>query len=135
MVSKKKWRIQRLKVSVAVPIASLDRRGRRLSSFRVKAAADLAMDAMTGYFGGATAMPAMGTWRDESGSVMHDKRQRVVVSMTTPSRLKRRRMQLEALADRIARFLDQEAVAVIVSRAETRGFLLFPNEESPCQES
>ena len=57
---------------------------------------------------------------------MVEKGQTVVVVMTTRKDYRERREAIEHLVDDVAKKLDQEAMAVIVSKASD-GYLLFPD--------
>jgi len=63
---------------------------------------------------------------DGSGVVV-EKGQTVVVVMTTRKEYRARRGEIEELVDEVAKTLNQEAMAVIVSKASD-GYLLFPDE-------
>lgn len=64
---------------------------------------------------------------DGSGVVV-EKGQTVVVVMTTRKDYRARREAIEHLVDDVAKMLDQEAMAVIVSKASD-GHLLFLDEK------
>jgi hypothetical protein len=63
---------------------------------------------------------------DGSGVVV-EKGQTVVVVMSTRKGYRARRKAIEQLVEAVAMMLDQEAMAVIVSKASD-GYLLFPDE-------
>jgi hypothetical protein len=124
-------RVLRLPYIVAVPIPTRDRAQRRIPKARRKVATEKVLKAFGEWFGGATAMPwpCLGTWTMVDGSgVVVEKGQTVVVVMTTRKDYRARRGAIEHLVDDVAKKLDQEAMAVIVSKASD-GYLLFPSEE------
>jgi len=124
-------KIQRLPYLVAVPIPTRDRNHKRISKGRCRGATEMVMKAFGEWFGGATAMPwpCLGTWTMVDGSgVVVEKGQTVVVVMTTRKDYRARREAIEHLVDDVAKALDQEAMAVIVSKASD-GYLLFPDPE------
>ena len=75
---------QQLSYLVAIPIPSLTRGGKRISKRRREDAAARLLEAFGDWFGGATAMPCLGTWEMLDGAGLAvDRKQVVVVSMTT----------------------------------------------------
>jgi hypothetical protein len=123
-------RVQRLPYLVAVPIPTRDRAHRRIPKVRCGMATKTVMKAFGEWFGGATAMPwpCLGTWTMVDGSgVVVEKGQTVVVVMTTRKDYRAHRGAIEHLVEDVAKMLDQEAMAVIVSKASD-GYLLFPSE-------
>jgi hypothetical protein len=118
-------RIVTLRYLVAVPLPRLDRRGRRIGKVRQERARDRLMRAFGRWFGGATAMPCAGTWQPlDDRTIMVDKGQIVVVSMTTKRQFRRRRPALARLVGALADELDQEAMAVI-SFPTAEGWIVF----------
>lgn len=103
-----------------------------MSKERREAATARTLKAFGEWFGGATAMPwpCLGTWTMLDGTgVVVEKGQTVVVVMTTRVEYRARRESIEALVDKVARDLDQEAMAVIVTKA-SEDYLLFPERRA-----
>ena len=124
-------KILRLPYLVAVPIPTRGRHHKRISRARCGTATKRVMKSFGEWFGGATAMawPCLGTWTMVDGSgVVVEKGQTVVVVMTTRKDYRAHREAIEHLVDDVAKMLDQEAMAVIVSKASD-GYLLFPDEK------
>jgi hypothetical protein len=124
-------RVLRLPYLVAVPIPTRDRAHHRIPRKRCKVATETVMKAFGEWFGGATAMPwpCLGTWTMVDGSgVVVEKGQMVVVVMTTRKDYRAYQGAIEHLVEGVAKMLDQEAMAVIVSKASD-GYLLFPSDK------
>jgi len=121
----------RLDYVVIVPVPTLDRGHRRLAVKRRRQATDLLLKAFTRWFGGATALPSLGTWEMLDGSgIAIDRNQTVVFSMTTRVVWRKQRARVVRLASQVGDLLDQEAMAV-VAFAKADGLLVFGAPKSP----
>jgi hypothetical protein len=87
-------------------------------------AIEMLLNAFAKWFGGASAMPSLGTWRMRDGSgVEIDRGQTVIASMTTRREFRKRRAAIRHIARRVGDLLNQEAMAVIAYPA-SEGFVV-----------
>jgi hypothetical protein len=103
---------------VAIPIPSLDRRGRPLSTALVAEWTRRTMDELTACFGGATPVPAPGTnvvcGADGESQLLYESGQTLVLSACgARDEFVLHRDRIEALATAMAEGLDQYAVFVL----------------------
>ncbi len=112
---------------VAVPFPSLTRTNKAVSKRKLERATELLLKAFGEMFGGATAMPCLGTWEMLDGSGLAvDRGQTVVVSMTTREAFLKHRERVAGIVSEVGDLLDQEGMAVI-AYSSADGFLLLPD--------
>ena len=117
--------VKRLSYLVAVPIPKLNKEKRRLTKAKVDKATERLLKAFGEWFGGATAMPCLGTWEMLDGSGMAvDKDQTVVVAMTTRKQFQKFRRRIEQVVGEVGDLLEQGGMAVI-AYPTAEGFLLL----------
>ncbi|MBV8878324.1 MAG: hypothetical protein JO332_00030 [Planctomycetaceae bacterium] len=110
---------------LCVPIPLKDRRHRPLAKSRQRAALRRVLRALGSWFGSATALPSWGSWKEEpKGKLSIDPGQSVVLVLTDPGTLRRRRSALLRLLRQEGRFLEQEQMAVVAFRS-TAGSILI----------
>ena len=114
-----------MRIVLLVPIPGRDREERRLPAARRWAALKGLLKTLGAWFGSATAVPSWGSWKAGAADpVSIDARQAVVLVLTTPGKLRRRRPALSRLLRRVGRVLDQEQMAAIAFRS-AKGSLLI----------
>lgn len=101
-----------------VPIPERDREDRRLPAARRRRALGVLLKTLGAWFGSATAIPSWGSWKaGAEDPVSIDAGQAVVLVLTTPGKVRRRRPALTRLLRRLGRTLDQEQMATIAFRS------------------
>jgi hypothetical protein len=112
---------------VGIPIPSLDRRGRPLPPDLIAQWMKRAMDELTGYFGGATPVPAPGSnvvqGPDGAPLMLYEQGQTLVLAgCDSREAFLEKRNNIEAFAEAMADALDQYAVFVLAYPSDS--FLL-----------
>lgn len=103
-----------LPFTVAIPIASLDQKGKALDRKLRRAWEERTVSFLTRCFGGATVVKATGEVRMADGTVSVELGQRVVVAGCTDVHVFRRyRQEIEDFAWELQQALDQESVCVL----------------------
>lgn len=112
-----------LRFLIAVPIPRFDRSKRPIEKERIDEAIREVVEAFSRWFGGSKVLHSVGAYRMLDGSVILDDEEPAVVSMTTRSKYRKRKPEIERLLDSVGGRLEQESMAVIACAAE--GFLVF----------
>ena len=108
---------------VAVPIPRFDRHRKALAKTRIDEAVREVVEEFSRWFGGAKVLHSAGAYRMLDGAVIVDNEEPAVVAMTSRADYRKRKADIERLADIVGTRLDQESMAVIACPAE--GFLVF----------
>ena len=104
---------------VAIPVPSLDRRGRAISPSKVEEWSRKAQMELTKCFGGATPLPAPAT-NIVDGKVLFEEGQILVLSgCDNREEFRRNRESIKAFAEEMGRALDQHAVFVLAFASDS----------------
>jgi hypothetical protein len=110
---------QHLRYSVAIPVPSLDRHGKKLKAPQIRTWTRKALAALTDLFGGATAIPAVGT-NILNGRIVYEEGQVLVRSFCKNRQaFLAKRARVVSFAEEMGQALDQESVIVLASSSDS----------------
>ena len=120
MKKRPRFAISEKKYLVAIPVPSLDRKGRAISQSEVDKWSRRTQEELTRCFGGATPLPAPGT-NIVGRKVLYEEGQVLVLSGCCEDREQflRKRERIEAFAEAMARALDQHSVFVLAFASDS----------------
>ncbi|MBI3552846.1 MAG: hypothetical protein HY077_10035 [Elusimicrobia bacterium] len=114
---------KKLSFLIAIPIPRFDQHRKALAKTRIDQAVGEVVEAFSRWFGGARVLHSVGAYRMMDGTVIVDDEEPAVVAMTSRAEYRKRKADIERLADLVGTGLGQESMAVIACPAE--GFLVF----------